>query len=215
MRWKGSSVLAALVLAGPALAQPSPPPTAPESPQTPLDIVRERAGRPRVELFRQENTHDNLKGLFRRIRDHIRANQRDRGARLGFGLLPDPARVRAGLRIDVDSRRVEAITDLHRRMMPARFDAIADIFEPDPAATEVRVYSASTEELLSGPKNTAARVVFPKGAKKVARELLRPGVTWHMVEIAKPEQHEGFRYHLIFWDGQSWTMLGPIWNEPR
>jgi ribosomal protein S15P/S13E len=213
IRKPSAALAASLIFAGAALAQG--PTEITTSTRTPLEILRERVGKPKNELFRQENTPENLKHLFRRIRDHVRANQRDRAARLGFNLLPDPARVRLGLRPDADGKKVEQITDLHRRMMPARFDDIANIFEPEPAATDLRLYAATTEELRNPPKNSAARVFFPKGAQKVAREILRPGLTWHMVELAKNDQHEGFRYHLIFWDGQSWTMLGPIWNQPR
>jgi hypothetical protein len=78
----------------------------------------------------------------------------------------------------------------------------------------VRLYAASTDELARQARSTGARA-FPKGARTVARDLLRPGLTWYMVELAAPGQAEGFRYHLVFFDGEQWTMMGPLWSEPR
>jgi len=32
------------------------------------------------------------------------------------------------------------------------------------------------------------------------------------VEISEPGKDKGTKYHLFFWDGASWRMLGPAWR---
>ena len=162
--------------------------------------------------FQHVNDHENLRKMFRRIRDLIRAGQYARASTLGATLLPDEARLRAGLRDGTPPAEIDRILALEKASLP---DEVYKIFAPDSLASEVRLYRATTEELMSPPKDTAAHDVFPKNAQKVARELLRPGITWWIVELAVPGQEQGFRYHLIFFDGAHWTMLGPIWAAPK
>lgn len=162
--------------------------------------------------FQHVNDHENLRALFRRLRDLIRGGQYARANALGGSLLPDEARLRAGLREGTPINEVLRILELEKRSLP---DDVYKIFAPDSTASEVRLYRATTEELQSPPKNTAARDVFPKGAQKIAKDLLRPGITWYIVELAVPGQDQGFRYHLNFFDGAHWTMLGPIWSKGK
>ena len=162
--------------------------------------------------FQHVNDHENLRKMFRRIRDLIRGGQYARANTLGATLLPDEERLKAGLREGTPESEVQRILALEKSSLP---DEVYKIFAPDSLASEVRLYRATTEELISCPKDTAAHDVFPKNAQKVARELLRPGITWWIVELAVPGQEQGFRYHLIFFDGAHWTMLGPIWAAPK
>lgn len=162
--------------------------------------------------FQHVNDHENLRALYRRLRDLIRGGQYARANALGGSLLPDEARLRAGLREGTPEAEVLRILELEKRSLP---DDVYKIFAPDSTASEVRLYRATTEELQNPPKNTAARDVFPKNVKSVAKDLLRPGITWYIVELAVPGQDQGFRYHLHFFDGAHWTMLGPIWAKGK
>lgn len=158
--------------------------------------------------FQHVNDHENLRALFRRIRDLIRGGQYARASALGATLLPDEARLKAGFREGVSPQEVARILELEKSSLP---DEVYKIFAPDNAASEVRLYRATTEELMNPARGTAAKDIFPKNTQKIARELLRPGITWYIVELALPGADQGFRYHLIFFDGAKWTMLGPIW----
>jgi hypothetical protein len=42
--------------------------------------------------------------------------------------------------------------------------------------------------------------------------VLRPGLTFYQVEFLEPGKDDGMKYHLFYWDGEQWTMLGPIWR---
>jgi hypothetical protein len=41
---------------------------------------------------------------------------------------------------------------------------------------------------------------------------LRPGVTFYEVEFLEPGKDAGMKYHLFYWDGKQWSMLGPVWR---
>jgi hypothetical protein len=45
--------------------------------------------------------------------------------------------------------------------------------------------------------------------------VLRPGVTFYEVEFLQPGQPRGIKYHLFYWDGRRWAMLGPVWRSAR
>lgn len=158
--------------------------------------------------FQHVNDHENLRALFRRIRDLIRGGQYARASALGQTLLPDEARLKAAFRDGTPPAEIQRILTLEKSSLP---DEVYKIFAPDNAASEVRLYRATTEELSNPQRGTAAKDIFPKNAQKIARELLRQGVMWYIVELALPGADQGFRYHLIFFDGAHWTMLGPIW----
>ena len=53
---------------------------------------------------------------------------------------------------------------------------------------------------------------FPGGAKRVAELALRPGMTFYEVEYLEPGKNTGMKYHLLYWDGKQWSMLGPAWR---
>ena len=178
-----------------------------------LDRLRTDRGLGIQPAFVHVNDAENLRALFRRMRDLIRAGQLSRANQLGASLLPDENRLRRGLRDDVPPTEIARILELEKDAMPPKYEDLYTIFNPDRAASVVRLYRATTEELISNPRDTAARVCFPKLSHQTAKEKLRPGVTWYIVELALPGADEGFRYHLIFFDGQHWTMLGPIWNN--
>jgi hypothetical protein len=38
-------------------------------------------------------------------------------------------------------------------------------------------------------------------------------MTFYEVELLEPGKEYGMKYHLFFWDGKQWTMLGPVWRE--
>jgi len=43
----------------------------------------------------------------------------------------------------------------------------------------------------------------------VPRQL---GLRFYEAEFVAPGEELGMKYHLLFWDGSRWRMLGPIWR---
>jgi hypothetical protein len=37
-------------------------------------------------------------------------------------------------------------------------------------------------------------------------------MTFYEVEFVPPGKDLGMKFHLFYWDGSQWTMLGPVWR---
>jgi hypothetical protein len=37
-------------------------------------------------------------------------------------------------------------------------------------------------------------------------------MTFYEVGFLEPGKDYGVKYHLFYWDGRQWTMLGPLWR---
>ena len=55
----------------------------------------------------------------------------------------------------------------------------------------------------------------PAARKKLAEKLLKPGTTFYEVEVTEPGKDSGTKYHMFFWDGAQWRMMGPAWRVLR
>ena len=73
----------------------------------------------------------------------------------------------------------------------------------------MRVHGATTDEIALGAPE------FPGGAVRLAGSLLRPGCRFYEVEVTEPDSSMGTKFHLFFWDGEAWRMIGPIWRAIR
>ena len=81
-----------------------------------------------------------------------------------------------------------------------------------PSQTEVQVHGATTEEVAANAPGSVVHAEFPGGAVNAAETLLRPGVTWYEVELLEPGAERGMKFHLFYWGGTQWRMLGPVWR---
>ena len=165
--------------------------------------------------FKQTNSADNLKALFDELYKARSANETSKAAALTRGLLPDETRIRKGLRDDADPESVKRIVTLLQGLTPSDETTMARVLGADPANTEVQVHGATTEEISRYERGSSAFNEFPGGAQRLAREILRPNTTFYEVELLKPGNDAGMKFHLFFWDGSQWTMLGPIWRALR
>ncbi len=162
--------------------------------------------------FAQANRPDNLKGLCEQIQKAVAANDVNRAAALVKPLLPDEARIRKALREDAPADVVNNIVALHKAVTAG--DA-GRLFQPKPTQVVVQVHGATTEEIRTYARGTIVYDEFPSATQDLAKTVLRPGVTFYEVEFLEPGQQQGMKYHLFFWDGTRWTMLGPIWRAFR
>jgi hypothetical protein len=157
------------------------------------------------------HTADSLKSAVQAIHKANAAGDAATAAKLTADLLPDEARIKKGAREDADAALVAAVVDMHKKITPPP-DRFATIMQPTPKHTEVRVHAATTEEIVAYEKGSVAFNEFPGGAKKLAAGFLKPKTTWYEVEVVEPGRPKGTRFHLFFWDGAKWTMMGPAWR---
>lgn len=162
--------------------------------------------------FKHENTKDNLKQLFERIQKANAAGDDRAALALVKPLLPDEASLRPGLKEGLPADTLQQAVQFWAKLVPADEARRARLFAADPANTEVRVYGATTEEILKYEKDSVAFMQFPGGAKKLADSVLRPKTTYYEVVLAKPGEASGMKFHLFYWTGDKWAMLGPLWR---
>jgi hypothetical protein len=162
--------------------------------------------------FKHENTPDNLKKLFEKLHQAISSGDEKAALALTTPLLPDEAAVKKGMKDDVPADLLAKSVEFWSKMLPADDSKKAKLFTADPANTDVRIHSATTEDILKYEKGSVAFMQFPGGTKRLAELVLRPGMTYHEVVLAKPGAELGMKFHLFYWTGDRWCTLGPLWR---
>lgn len=165
-----------------------------------------------AQTFEQKNTPENLKAFCEKLQQATVKKDVKTINTLGFGLMPDEARLKAGLRDDVSSDDIKKIASMHAKFKDGAQGNAARLFNIKPEQTEVMLHSGTTEDLV-GKKPASNN--FPGGALEVAGKWLKPGVTYYQVGFVKPGEKLGMKFHLFYWDGQQWSMLGPLWRAGR
>jgi hypothetical protein len=160
--------------------------------------------------FAAEDRPANLKLLVETIIKAHAAGDLARAAALTRALLPDEAAARKALRDDVDR---ELVTKVIERTPPGVPDEkLAGLLIAGQGRTEVRVFGATTEELRAYQPGSVAAMEFPSAMRGLAERALRPGVTFYEVACVEPGGDRGTKYHLFYWDGAGWRMLGAAWR---
>lgn len=163
--------------------------------------------------FTPQNKPENLKALFEKLTRAIAAGDEKAALALTRPLFPDDARLKKALRDDAPKEPLEAILAMHAQFRKGDDAQLAKAFAPgDPKRTEVQIHASTTEEIAKYEKDSVAFKEFPGGAKKLAETVLRAGTTFYEVEIVEPGKDSGMKFHLFFWDGDRWSMLGPAWR---
>lgn len=156
-----------------------------------------------------------LKRLCEELHAAITASDDAKAAKITQALLPDKARIQKALGDKVSPDVVEKIVTFHSSISKDP-QQVARLLQAKPEQKNVMVHSATTEEISRYEKDSTAFNEFPGGARKLAEQgVLRPGMTFYEVEFIEPGKDAGMKYHLFYWDGNAWTMLGPIWRAMR
>jgi hypothetical protein len=131
------------------------------------------------------------------------------------GLLPNEEQILAALAPDVSAEDRAKVMEWHAAL--SKDDkSLLKLLAMQAAQTKVVVHSATTEQLAGKESAPEAIQKFPGGAAEAARKgVLRPGRKFHEVEFLEPGKDAGMRFHLFYWNGSSWSMLGPIWRKVR
>ena len=161
--------------------------------------------------FKHENNPENLRALFSSIHQAVYARKDPKqAAALMQSVMPDEARVKKALRDDVDVTAFQRIVSIHKNMGPVSEREVAALATPE--QRNVQVHGSTTEDIIENQQGSVAWKEFPGGARKAAEQVLRPGMTFYEVEFVEPGKGAGPKYHLFYWDGKQWSMLGPIWR---
>lgn len=164
--------------------------------------------------YKQENTADNLKGLLQAIGAAAKAGDSASAGGLTRALLLDDAAIKVALRDDAPAELMAGLKEQLAKVPPDNA-MLAKMLVPPPERTEVTAHAATTEQILANAPGTAAANEFPGGARKLAEVALKPGLTFYEVEFTEPGKDSGMKYHLFFWDGKAWKMLGAAWRGLR
>ncbi len=161
------------------------------------------------DLYPQKDEPANLAGLLDTIARAAESGDAKKAGALTRGLIPGQAACKQALRPDVPPALLAALVD-RLKVLPADDATLGRlIHRGDPTQTRVNVHGATPEEIAAGA--TPASGEFPPDAKAKAG-LLRPGLRFYEAEFVAPGEDFGMKYHLFFWDGDRWRMLGPIWQ---
>jgi hypothetical protein len=161
--------------------------------------------------FKHENKPENLRALFSTLHQAIHGKKDTKQAvELMQSVMPDEARVRKALKDSVPADTLQRIVGFHKKMGPVSERDVVKLAKPE--QKNVQVHAAKTEDIIKYREGSVAFKEFPGGAKKVAEAVLRPGMTFYEVEFLEPGKDAGMKYHLFYWDGKQWSMLGPVWR---
>lgn len=164
------------------------------------------------EPHKPENTPENLKQLFEKLHKAISAGDDKTALALTNLLIPDQASLKKGLKDSVAPEAVAQALQFYGKVIPSDDARRAKVFHADPANTDVRVHASTTEEILKYEKGSTAFMHFPGGARKLAESVLRPGMTYYEVVLARPGAELGMKFHLFYWAADRWAMIGPLWR---
>ena len=160
--------------------------------------------------FKQEDKPENLKAFFESIHKTLHEkNDPKQAAALFQSMVPDEGRARKALKDDVAPETLKQIGAFHKAFSISE-EGVRKLARPD--QKEVQVHGSKTEEIIAYKQGSVAFKEFPGGTKRIAEQWLRPGVTFYEVEYLEPGKDAGMKYHLLYWDGKQWSMLGPLWR---
>jgi hypothetical protein len=153
-----------------------------------------------------------LQRRFHDLHAAILSDNRAEAARITQALLPDRQRLAKALSDAVLPEHIDRILNMHSEFLSDAND-VAALLAPGPDQTSVGVFHATVEDLVEYAPGTTAFESFATGARDLARMgILRPGLTFYQVKVRKPGSEYGTTYHLFYWDGEDWAMVGPAWR---
>lgn len=154
-----------------------------------------------------------LKSLGEKLHAAVKAGNTAEAAALTRALLPDDARLAAALSPEAPADTVAKVRAFHASLPRQDDRAMAGLLAVRPAQSVVAVHAATTESLAQYAEGTPAYEEFPGAARDLARSgLLRPGVMFYEMEFLEPGSDAGMKFHLFYWNGSAWSMLGPVWR---
>ena len=158
----------------------------------------------------QKDGAEGLKEYFAATHDACTKKEFAKGKQLVMSVIPTKAQLEKVFKPDAPKDSIEKLAEQFKELPPSD-DKAACIFAPE-GRTEIRVHASTVEDLAAYKEGTPAFEEFPGGARKLAETVLKPGTTFYEVEVVEPGKDSGTKYHMFFWDGGQWRMMGPAWR---
>lgn len=151
---------------------------------------------------------ENLADLARSFHAAQQAKDAAAAEALGASVLPTAADLEAIVRPgDASKAFVAAMSTAPMSAL----DAGVKLFVPgEPDRTEIRAYSATTEQIAAG-----AAPEFPGGMKAFAEQVAAPGRTWWVIEFVKPGESAGMKYTCFTKVGDRFVFVPKPWRAMR
>jgi hypothetical protein len=153
---------------------------------------------------------DGLKALFEASHAACAAKDFGKGKQIVKSMIPSKDQLKKLLKDEVTDADLGKLADQYKDLPPDDAKA-ACVFAPE-GRTEIKVYASTVEDLAAYKEGTPAFEEFPGGARKLAEKVLKPGNTFYEVEVTEPGKDTGTKFHMFFWDGAQWRMMGPAWR---
>jgi hypothetical protein len=166
-------------------------------------------------LFKQSDTIDNLKALVEEILKAQESGDLERAAALTNNLVFDDALLVKIFKADAPKAFLTK-QKLQLKRYPSIQSELANLIQrKKPARTQVNIHGATTEEIQAAVGGDAAATEAAKEFLLMPKDFadnLRPGMKFYELELVEPGKSGGTKYHMFFWDGSRWRMLGPAWR---
>lgn len=154
---------------------------------------------------------EGLKALFEASAATCNAKEFAKGKALTLSVIPTKDHLKKLFKDDAPADLFDKMLEQYKSLPPDD-EKVACIFVPGEGRTEITVHASSVEDLIAYKEGTPAFEEFPGGAKKLAEQVLKPGATFYEVEVTEPGKDTGTKFHMFFWDGAQWRMLGAGWR---
>lgn len=161
-----------------------------------------------------EDGAEGLKAYFEQAAAACNAKDYQKGKAHTLSVLPTRDQLRKIFKDDAPPEMIDKIAAQYEQLPPGDEKA-ACVFVPGKNRTEIRVHASTVEDLAAYKEGTPAYAEFPGGARTLAEKFLKGGTTFYEVEVTEPGKDSGTKYHMFFWDGAQWRMLGPAWRAAR
>lgn len=162
-------------------------------------------------VIAQKDGADGLKALFEAAHEACTSKDFAKGKAITQSVIPGKEQLKKVLKPDVPADQIEKLAEQFKDLPPSDEKA-ACVFYPGNGRTEITVHASTVEDLAAYKEGTPAFEEFPGGARKLAEKVLAPGTTFYEVEVTEPGKDMGTKFHMFFWDGAQWRMMGPAWR---
>lgn len=155
---------------------------------------------------------EDLKAEVLRIREAMRLGKKALGLKRVKVILPSRDDVQIAFRKETAKEDLDKVAKFYKAWIPQDDEALAQVLKVDARYTQIKVYQASGAELKVYKTGSESWRHFPGACKRLAKSHLRDDQLYYEVEFLMPNATRGLKYHLFFWNGQAWTMLGAVWR---
>ena len=154
-----------------------------------------------------------LEEFFGKIRQQSLSGNTKELTKLARDLFPNRESIEKGLSSHIPQASIEKLTKWHEEARASTEAQLIEAFTLGTKQSKIVAYAATVKSLILSEKGSDAYRHFPRGAQFFARDsTLRDDTTYYKVVITEPGNAPFRNYDLIFWDGESWKVLGAIWN---